>query len=70
MGKKLDHALRISHDFTSANDADLSAQIAAFQARHRDEHGQLLAMDARRSLGPGRDRVTFRVRDDKPARRR
>ena len=70
MSKKLEQAARISHDFVSASDADLSAQIAAFQARHRDEHGQFLAMDARRSLGPGRDRITFRIRDDKPARRR
>jgi len=70
MGKKIDQAARISQDFTSASDADLSAQISAFQSRYREEHGQLLAMDARRSLGPGRDRITFRVRDDKPARGR
>ena len=63
MGKKLDQSERIAQDFTSANDADLNAQIAAFQARYKDERGQLLAMDSRRSLGPGRDRVTFRVRD-------
>lgn len=68
MSKKIEQAARISQDFTWASDADLSAHISAFQARYREEHGQLLAMDARRSLGPGRDRVTFRVRAA-PARR-
>ncbi len=66
MGKKIATAERISHDFTSTNDADLDQQIRAFQAAYRDEHGAPLAMDARRSLGPGKDRVTFRVRDDAP----
>lgn len=70
MGKKLDQADRISHDFASANDAELNAQIAAFQARYREEQGQLLAMDARRSLGPGRDRITFRVRGPMSDKRR
>jgi hypothetical protein len=52
-----------THDFVFSSDADLNAQIAAHQARHEAEHGQRLAMDARRPLGPGKVRITFRVVD-------
>jgi len=65
MGKKIVQAERIHHDFTSKGDADLNAQIAAFQEGYAAEHGRKLAMDARRALGTGRDRITFRVRDDR-----
>lgn len=70
MSKKLDQAARVHQDFTSSNDADLNRQIGAFQEAYHAEHGQLLAMDARRSLGPGRDRVSFRVREAEPRKRR
>ena len=55
----------LNHDFGFASDADLDAQIAAFRAAHEQAHaagsGERLAMDARRSLGPNKVRVTFRV---------
>jgi len=63
MGKKLEQAERLSHDFNAASEAELEAQIAAFKTAYTAEHGRLLAMDARRSLGAGKVRVTFRVRD-------
>ena len=50
-------------------DADLNTQIAAFAAAHEAAHDELLAMDGRRSLGPGKVRVTFRVRPKNPQRR-
>jgi hypothetical protein len=51
----------VARDFTFASEADLDAQVAAFAAAHADEHGERLAMDAKRPLGAGRVRVTFRV---------
>ncbi len=51
----------LNHDFAFASDAELDAQIAAFRAAHEAENAQILAMDARRSLGPGKVRITFRV---------
>jgi hypothetical protein len=51
----------ISRDFTYSTDADLNGQIAAFSAEHQRSAGQRLAMDARRPLGAGKVRVTFRV---------
>ncbi len=51
----------LDHDFAFATDAELDEQIAAFRAAHEATHGQRLAMDARRSLGPGKVRVTFRL---------
>lgn len=54
-----------NHDFVFATDAELDAKIAAFRAEHEAGHGQILAMDARRSLGPGKVRVTFRVIEKK-----
>ena len=51
----------LNQDFKFDSDADLNAQIAAFAAAQKAQQGQILAMDARRSLGPGKVRVTFRV---------
>lgn len=59
----------LNHDFAFATDADLNAQIAAFRAEHEATHRQILAMDARRSLGPGKVRVTFRVIEKQGGRR-
>lgn len=57
--------ITLNHDFAFASDADLNAQISAFTAAHEAEHkattGERLAMDARRSLGPSKVRVTFRI---------
>jgi ribulose bisphosphate carboxylase small subunit len=50
-----------SQDFSYVTDAELNAQIAAFAAAHEAEHLEILAMDAKRSLGPGKARITFRV---------
>ncbi len=60
---------KLNHDFAFQSDADLDAKIAAFRAAHEAEHHQILAMDARFSLGPGKVRITFRV-IDKPARKK
>lgn len=51
----------LSHDFAFESDGDLDAKVSAFRAEHEAAHGQTLAMDAKRSLGPGKVRVTFRV---------
>lgn len=51
----------LNHDFAFTSDADLDAQIAGFQAAHEAANGERLAMDARRSLGPTKVRVTFRI---------
>lgn len=51
----------LSHDFAFEKDADLDAKVTAFRAAHEAEHHQILAMDAKRPLGPGKVRVTFRV---------
>jgi methionine-rich copper-binding protein CopC len=64
MGKK-DEKVTISQDFAFNSDADLSAQIAAFQTKQQETQALRLAMDARRSLGPGKVRVTFRVVSNK-----
>jgi hypothetical protein len=69
VGKKLDQARKITRDFSSRGDVDLDAQISAFKALHEADHGVLLAMDARQSLGAGRDRITFRVREAPKNRR-
>ncbi|MBL9105531.1 MAG: hypothetical protein JNL82_31635 [Myxococcales bacterium] len=53
--------ITVGQDFTYAGDADLNAQVAAFAAAHEAAHDERLAMDAKRSLGPGKVRVTFRV---------
>ena len=57
--------ITLSHDFAFTSDADLNTQIATFTAAHEARHqastGERLAMDARRSLGPNKVRVTFRI---------
>jgi hypothetical protein len=68
MAKRSAPTSTLSHDFTFASDADLNAQIAAFQAAHAAARNELLAMDARRSLGPCKVRITFRIRPRKGER--
>ena len=51
----------ISRDFTFTAEAELNAQVAAFAAAHERDTGLRLAMDAKRPLGAGKARVTFRV---------
>jgi len=65
MPKKPDK-LTLDRNFEFASDADLDGQIAAFKA----EHPQRLALDNKRPLGPGKIRVTFRVVDAPPGKRR
>jgi hypothetical protein len=60
MAKKNDKII-INRDFVFASDADLNAQIAAFQAESEKSQGQRLAMDTRRPLGAGKVRISFRV---------
>ncbi len=59
----------VDRDFAFATDRELDAQIAAFRSEHESSTGQRLAMHARRSLGAGKVRVTFRV-VEAPAKRR
>ncbi|MBL8634152.1 MAG: hypothetical protein JNM40_13095 [Myxococcales bacterium] len=68
MAKKTEKVL-IHHDFACEKESELSALISAFAAEHEATHQQILAMDARRSLGPGKVRVTFRVISKRTARR-
>lgn len=51
----------VNRDFAYASDRELDELIAAFRGEHERTQGQRLAMHARRSLGPGKVRVTFRV---------
>ena len=60
MAKKAEK-ITLDHDFHFSNDADLNTQISAFRSAHEAAHDQILAMDARRSLGPSKVRVTFRI---------
>ncbi len=53
--------ITLHHDFAFASDAELNTKISAFQAESEKAHGQRLAMDNRRPLGPGKVRITFRV---------
>jgi hypothetical protein len=53
--------ITLSHDFAFTTDGDLNAQIAAFTAAHEATNHQILAMDAKRPLGPNKARITFRV---------
>ncbi len=59
----------LNHDFEFAKDSELDDKIAAFRAAHEAEHGQLLAMDARRPLGPTKVRITFRILEKRPPKR-
>ena len=47
--------------FAYTSEADLDAKITAFKAAHEAEHGQRLAVDGKRPLGPGKARLSFRV---------
>lgn len=58
----------VDQDFRFQNDADLNAQIAAFQSAHEAANHQILAMDARRPLGAGKVRISFRVVQKKRGR--
>lgn len=58
----------LEHDFRFQTDAELNAQIAAFQAAHEATHDERLAMDARRSLGAGKVRISFRIVSKKRGR--
>lgn len=58
----------LNHDFAFEAETELNEQIAAFRASHEATHDQILAMDARRPLGPGKVRVTFRVLEKKGKR--
>ncbi len=51
----------IHQDFQAANDAELDVRMREFKAAWTAEHGDGLAIDGKRSLGPGKVRVTFRV---------
>jgi hypothetical protein len=62
MPKKPDK-VTLDQNFAFRSDADLAAQIDVFKAEHEAAHQQILAMDNKRSLGPGKVRVTFRVID-------
>ncbi|MFO0631826.1 MAG: hypothetical protein U0168_03150 [Nannocystaceae bacterium] len=52
---------QVHRDFEYADDRTLDALIAAFREQHEREHGERLAMHARRELGRGKVRITFRV---------
>ena len=54
---------RVSSDFVFASDRELDEQIAAHRTAHEQSTGQRLAMHARRSLGAGKVRITFRIVD-------
>jgi hypothetical protein len=51
----------LSQDFVFESEGDLDGKVSAFRAEHEAAHGQMLAMEAKRSLGPGKVRVTCRV---------
>lgn len=51
----------VDHVFVAANDAELDLQLAEFKRAHELATGQRLAIDAKRPLGPGKVRMTFRV---------
>ena len=53
--------ITLDYDFAFATDAELAERVATFRSEHEARHGQILAMDSKRSLGPGKVRVTFRV---------
>jgi hypothetical protein len=58
----------IDRDFAFASDRELDEIIAAFRSEHETTTGQRLAMHARRSLGAGKVRITFRI-VEAPARK-
>lgn len=70
MAKKIASKTIVTHDFAFDGEANLNDQIAAFAAAHKSEHGDRLAMDARRPLGAGKVRITFRVVAERGGQRR
>ena len=59
----------VSVDFVFTTDAALNDLIAAHRKAYEAEHGRAIAMHARRPLGAGKARITFRLLEKKPARR-
>jgi hypothetical protein len=59
----------LNHDFAYTTDAELDERLTSFRAEHEAAHHQILAMDSKRSLGPGKVRVTFRVLEKKAKKR-
>ncbi|MCA9699937.1 MAG: hypothetical protein KC431_20600 [Myxococcales bacterium] len=51
----------VDHVFSYTSEAELDTQIQAFKAAHADAHGEGLALDSKRPLGPGKARLSFRV---------
>lgn len=70
MSKKTGEKIPLTQDFAFGSDAELNAKISAFQAVHANATGERLAMDARRPLGAGKARVTFRVVEERGGKRR
>ena len=60
MGKKSEPET-LNRDFVFGSDRELDEQIAAFRRDHEAAAGERLAMHARRSLGAGKVRITFRI---------
>ena len=55
--------------FTFANEAELDARIKTFKAEYEAAHGNFLALDQKRPLGPGKAKLSFRVVES-PTKRR
>ena len=60
MAKKPDKRT-VDHTFAFTSDPDLDGQIKTFKAEYEAQHGDSLALDHKRSLGPNKIRATFRV---------
>ena len=56
MAKQVD---KLDQNFAFTSDADLDAQIQAFKQAHEAATGQRLAVDSKRSLGPGKVRMSI-----------
>lgn len=54
--------------FTFTSEADLDARIRAFKADYEAKHGNFLALDQKRPLGPGKAKLSFRI-VEKPGQR-
>jgi hypothetical protein len=66
MAKRREQSL-VPQTFTFTSEAELNTLIAAHRVEHQKLHGQTLAMDSRRPLGPGKVMITFRI-VEKPGR--
>jgi len=51
----------VNQDFAAATEVELDGLMRVFKEAHEAETGQRLAIDGKRSLGPGKVRVAFRV---------